>query len=103
MPLSKKYYVQIAKVLCEAHQTQPECDQTIDYMMANLAEMFKKDNPKFDKNLFARASRCAVSRPRGEVIRQGDEGYGRRLKMFGAGEGFVPAGTVITSRRRRRR
>lgn len=88
---TRKHYVEIAKVLCESHKTQPECDDTIFYITANLANMFKKDNPRFDLDKFERASRCAVAKA-GRKSKSG-------LRLFGSGEAYRPASgaTIITS------
>ena len=60
MPLSKKYYEEIAESLCDAHSIIPkrmgeDCHLVLDQLTNALAQNFKADNPRFDKERFLKA------------------------------------------------
>ncbi len=64
MPLSKKYYKEIAKSLCDAYQDLPlrseDCRVVLDDLTDNLMRYFKADNPRFDREKFKKAVQCKI-------------------------------------------
>ncbi len=64
MPLSKKYYVKIAKSLCQAYLAlggrSEDCRLVLDDLTDDLMRQFKADNPRFDREKFVKAVQCKV-------------------------------------------
>jgi len=67
MPLSKKYYIEIADILCQAktYYKSPKYKsakgiEAVDRITEDLSGMFKEDNPRFDKTKFVKAAQCHI-------------------------------------------
>jgi hypothetical protein len=53
--MSRKHYIEVARILREAREAGEIRVETLHLLMADFIELFQADNPRFDQDRFERA------------------------------------------------